>query len=632
MIVHVFVALLVFSSTSWVTSLISKSPTSYFRSSIKQYSSRLLATTESKAAVNVATPAIGGLTISSSAHNDAELVYESVHSFGKNQAKSLFSKADATALLGGKGANLATMGEIGLSVPPGFTITTECCAVYLQQKQKRLQASHQPMERSTELPAGVWPKVLLAMKEVEKEMEEATGIPRRFGDPLQPLLVSCRSGAAISMPGMLDTVLNLGLNDTSVQALAAQQGGEQARFAYDSYRRFLHMFGSVVMDIPHGAFEDQFHALKAQWGVLQDNDLSTQQLTEIIAAYKAVYVQHGKTFLQDPFAQLQAAILAVFDSWNSERAVKYRAAEGITGLLGTGVTIQSMVFGNRGDESGTGVCFTRDPNTGAKLLYGEYLLNAQGEDVVAGIRTPLPIASLQTSLPEAYDGLIRNVAILEKHYGDMQDIEFTIQDKKLFMLQTRGGKRTGAAAVRIAVDLVEEKLATKNQALLTVKSSHLKQLLHPQFRYPTSKEYKTAVIAKGLPASPGAAVGKMVFTPEKAEAAFAAGVKCILVRDETSPEDVGGMWSAEGLLTLRGGMTSHAAVVARGWGKPCICGTERLIIDEAASTLTVHFPPDLLRPPLVLHEGDVISLNGETGEVLGHALELAPPDISNSDR
>lgn len=442
-------------------------------------------------------------------------------------------------LLGGKGANLADMAAIGLSVPPGFTITTEVCAAFHQQGSK--------------LPMETWESVLSGLKSIEKEMD------RSFGDSKKPLLVSVRSGAAVSMPGMMDTILNLGLNDETVAGLSKQFGD---RFAMDSYRRFLNMFGCVVFDIPHHAFEVVLNKHKAKAGVTEDSKLTAAQLKEIVEEYKQVYIQHNFKFLSDPYEQLYTAILAVFNSWNSDRAIKYREAEAITGLLGTAVNVQSMCFGNMGDTSGTGVCFTRNPNTGENVLYGEYLINAQGEDVVAGIRTPLPISTMKDTLPVAYNELIKNIEILESHYHDMQDIEFTIQEGKLFMLQTRGGKRAGAAAVKIAVDLVNSGLATVKQSLLTVKPEHLNQLLHPQFTNNNPAEYKKNTIAKGLPASPGAAVGIMVFTPEKAEAAFARGEKCILVRDDTSPEDVGGMWASQGVLTARGGMTSHAAVVS----------------------------------------------------------------------
>eukprot|EP00600_Ochromonadales_sp_CCMP1393_P015056 CAMPEP_0174995914 /NCGR_PEP_ID=MMETSP0005-20121125/103_1 /TAXON_ID=420556 /ORGANISM="Ochromonas sp., Strain CCMP1393" /LENGTH=983 /DNA_ID=CAMNT_0016250263 /DNA_START=37 /DNA_END=2988 /DNA_ORIENTATION=+ len=534
--------------------------------------------------------------------SNVQLDYEPVYVFGKAQKSADFS--GMKKIPGGKGSNLAVMSSIGLSVPPGFTITTEVCNAFHKS--------------SKQLPENVWANVVNGLKSVEEEMG------RVFGDAEKPLLVSVRSGAAISMPGMMDTALNLGLNDKTVKGLA-KTGGE--RFAMDSYRRFLNMFGDVVMGIPHSAFEAELNAVKAEAGVTEDNDLTVEQLSQVVQKYKKVFNNYGKEFVEDPMAQLYAAIYAVFDSWNSDRAIKYRAAEGITGLLGTAVNVQAMVYGNMGDTSGTGVCFTRDPNTGENKLYGEYLINAQGEDVVAGIRTPLPIKQLEESLPEAYAGLIENVEILEKYYGDMQDIEFTVQEGKLYMLQTRAGKRVGAASVKIAVDMVKEELCTPDDAVMMVKPEHLNQLLHPQFSSTESSAYKEAVSAKGLPASPGAAVGKIVFTAEDAEAANAAGESCILVRDETSPEDVGGMWAAEGVLTARGGMTSHAAVVARGWGKPCICGCESLAIDEKAGTLTINKQEG---ESITLQGGDMISLNGDTGEILVGEQKLNPPSIDAS--
>lgn len=382
------------------------------------------------------------------------------------------------------------------------------------------------------------------------------------------------------------------------------------------------------MGIPSHDFEQMLFGVKEAAGVKDDSDLSVDQLKTVVEKYKSVYRKHGKEFATDPYAQLHAAIFAVFNSWKSDRAIKYREAEGITGLLGTAVNVQAMVFGNMGPTSGTGVCFSRNPNTGEKHLYGEYLINAQGEDVVAGIRTPSAISTLKDTLPKAYDELVKNVNILEKHFHDMQDIEFTIQEGRLFMLQTRSGKRVGPASVKIAVDMVDEGLATGNQALMMVKPEHLNQLLHPQFQNTKSKEYKENVLAKGLPASPGAAVGKIVFSPEDAEALHAKGERCILVRDETSPEDVGGMWASAGVLTARGGMTSHAAVVARGWGKPCVCGCDDLKIDYDSRSVT--FFPKSTGTPLTLKEGDWLSLNGDTGEVIKGKQSLSPPSISSS--
>ena len=446
--------------------------------------------------------------------------------------------------LGGKGANLAEMSSIGLSVPPGFTVTTDTCEEF------HLNGGV--------LPKGVWESVIDALKEVES----MSG--KKFGDSENPLLVSVRSGAAVSMPGMMDTVLNLGLNDTVVQGLAKKANSE--RFAYDSYRRFIDMFGDVVLGIPHSLFEHEIETLKQKAGVVNDNELSTENLKELVEAYKNVYVSQGLKFPEDPLDQLKNAIFAVFNSWNSERAIKYRAINKVSDLKGTAVNIQTMVFGNMGTTSGTGVCFTRNPSTGENLLYGEYLINAQGEDVVAGIRTPEDIMRLKEELPEAYESLIKNCEILETHYRDMQDIEFTVEDGKLWMLQTRSGKRTGKAAVKIAVDFVEAGAISKEKAITMVEPTHLDQLLHPQFE--DEKAYKKDVVAKGLPASPGAAVGTLVFNSEDTEEAFSRGEKVILVRVETSPEDVGGMYAAAGILTARGGMTSHAAVVGEARARP----------------------------------------------------------------
>lgn len=542
---------------------------------------------------------------------DYELNHEPVHLFLKGKS-SRESAKNLKFLLGGKGANLADMSAMGLAVPPGFTITTEVCSAFHNANKT--------------LSNEVWQLSLEALKKVENEMG------RKFGDSKKPLLVSVRSGAAVSMPGMMDTILNLGLNDESVKGLAESFG---ERFAMDSYRRFLNMFGTVVLNLPHHKFEDAMNTLKKECGVTEDNQLTAQDLSVLVERYKDVYVDCGQRVPLDPYEQLFAAITAVFDSWMCDRAKKYRQAEGISGLLGTAVNVQAMVFGNMGDTSGTGVCFTRNPNNGQKELYGEYLINAQGEDVVAGIRTPQPILALKDTLPVVYDELVTNIGILEKYYHDMQDIEFTIQEGKLFLLQTRGGKRVGPAAVKIAVDMVNEGIATADQAIMTVRPEHLNQLLHPQFLSSDSKEFKSSVIGRGLPASPGAAVGVVVFSPQEAEACFAKGEKCILVRDDTSPEDVGGMWASDGVLTARGGMTSHAAVVARGWGKPCICGCKELTIDETAGTMTLRPPTkegsDVPQPPITLKAGDWISLNGDTGEVLVGKQSLKPPSLESED-
>lgn len=516
-----------------------------------------------------------------------------VFTFGK--ARSEGNKS-MKSLLGGKGANLAEMASIGLSVPPGLTISTEACREYLESGNK--------------LPDGLWEEVLEGLKTVEKDMNAS------LGDPLRPLLLSVRSGAAISMPGMMDTVLNLGLNDEVVIGLAAKSG---ERFAYDSYRRFLDMFGNVVMSIPHSLFEEELQSLKTAKGVLLDTDLTAYDLKDLVVKYKDIYIQAtSKQFPSDPKEQLRLAVLAVFNSWNSPRAIKYRNINQITGLKGTAVNVQSMVFGNMGPTSGTGVLFTRNPSTGEKKLYGEFLINAQGEDVVAGIRTPEDLDTMRQYMPKAYDELVENCEILEKHYKDMMDIEFTVQENRLWMLQCRSGKRTGTGAVKIAVDMVKEGLVNSLSAIKMVEPRHLDQLLHPQFENPS--RYKDQVIATGLPASPGAAVGQVVFNAEDAETWHGQGKPVILVRNETSPEDVGGMHAATGILTCRGGMTSHAAVVARGWGKSCVSGCSEIHVNENEKTVSVG--------KHVLREGDWLSINGTTGEVILGKQPLSPPAIS----
>eukprot|EP00284_Hemiselmis_tepida_P018593 CAMPEP_0174930390 /NCGR_PEP_ID=MMETSP1355-20121228/31135_1 /TAXON_ID=464990 /ORGANISM="Hemiselmis tepida, Strain CCMP443" /LENGTH=947 /DNA_ID=CAMNT_0016176681 /DNA_START=131 /DNA_END=2971 /DNA_ORIENTATION=- len=515
-----------------------------------------------------------------------------VYSFSKEGSDG---DASMKAFLGGKGANLAEMSKLGLSVPPGFTISTEVCESYISHGNK--------------LPPGAWEEVQAALKKVEKHMG------MKLGDASAPLLVSVRSGAAVSMPGMMDTVLNLGLNDEVVEGLAKITN---ERFAYDSYRRLLDMYGDVVMGVHHSHFEEALEELKEKKGVYNDNELSAADLKELVASYKEVYKREGKEFPTKPEQQLLGAIDAVFASWNSDRAVAYRNINHITGLLGTAVTVQSMVFGNLGATSGTGVLFSRNPSTGENKLYGEYLIDAQGEDVVAGIRTPDPISTLAEVMPDAYKELLENVEKLESHYQDMQDIEFTIQDKKLYMLQCRNGKRTGPSAVKIAVDMFKEGLINKDQAIGMVDASHLDQLLHPQFA--SEDAYKDRVIGKGLPASPGAAVGQIVFTPEEAEAFKAQGGAAILVRAETSPEDVSGMHAAEGILTNRGGMTSHAAVVARGWGKTCVSGCQELVVNDRDKTCELGGK--------TYSTGDWLSLNGNTGEVIEGREALAPPTIS----
>jgi len=500
-------------------------------------------------------------------------------------------------LLGGKGANLAEMSSIGLPVPAGFTISTEACHYY---------SSH----------GGIWPRNLKqSVKEGIRFIEDKMGT--RFGDSEHPLLISVRSGAAVSMPGMMDTVLNLGLNDYTVEALVRHTNNE--RFAYDSYRRFIDMFGCVVMGISHDKFEHALEDLKKKKGVEDDTQLDTKSLKELVDRYKAVYRKAtGYMFPDDPYEQLEKAINAVFESWDSDRAVKYRRINHITGLLGTGVNVQAMVYGNMGDDCATGVCFTRNPSTGENQFYGEFLINAQGEDVVAGIRTPQDIKSLQKVMPESYKELVGIGKKLEKHYGNMQDIEFTIQKGTLFILQTRNGKRTGHSAIRIAHDMVGEGLIEKRHAVKNlVEPGHLDQLLHPQIDENSTEE--NVVIGHGLPASPGAAVGKVVFSSEKAEQAVIDGTPVILVRIETSPEDVGGMSAAEGILTSRGGMTSHAAVVARGWGKPCVAGCGDIIINYENSTFT--------NGETTVREGEWISIDGARGTVYHGKKEVVKPEL-----
>ena len=522
---------------------------------------------------------------------------KNVYLFGDGEADG---NKEMKAHLGGKGANLAEMSAIGLPVPPGFTISTECCKYYNDH-------------------GHAWPESL--EEEVREGIEHIAKImDARFGDPKNPLLVSVRSGAAVSMPGMMDTVLNLGLNDSAVEGLAALTGNP--RFAYDSYRRFIDMFGNVVMGVPHEHFEHSIEEMKTQKGVKEDVDLNEDDLRSLVDRYKAIYRQHtGYMFPDDPHEQLKFAINAVFNSWDSDRAIKYRQINKIKGLIGTAVNVQAMVFGNMGDGCGTGVCFTRDPSTGKHILYGEYLVNAQGEDVVAGIRTPQDIQEMANQLPDAYDELVKTTQRLEDHYKNMQDIEFTVQHGKLFILQTRNGKRTGTAAINIAVDMVENGLIDKATAVRDlVEPGHLDQLLHPHFENVAA--YADDVIAHGLPASPGAAVGQVIFSAAEAEEARDAGKKVILVRVETSPEDIGGMDAAQGILTSRGGMTSHAAVVARGWGKPCVAGCSDIVINYKNKTFT--------NGHIDVKEGDWLSINGSTGEVILGAQELVPPSLSGN--
>ncbi|MEN3203043.1 MAG: pyruvate, phosphate dikinase [Atribacterota bacterium] len=508
-----------------------------------------------------------------------------------------FGEGDASMklLLGGKGANLAEMTRIGLPVPPGFTITTEACSHFYKNNQ-------------------TWPEGLEEeVKKSLKVLEEKTG--KKFGDPNNPLLVSVRSGAPASMPGMMDTILNLGLNDAVVQGLARLTSNE--RFAYDCYRRFIQMFGNVVMGVDHSKFEAVLDEVKEEVGAKLDTDLDAAALKKVVEKYKKLYKEHtGEDFPQEPWEQLRRAINAVFLSWNNKRAITYRKIHNIPEDWGTAVNVQMMVFGNMGFDSGTGVGFTRNPSTGEKEYYGEYLLNAQGEDVVAGIRTPKPIKEMEKELPQAFEELKKVYEILEKHYKDMQDFEFTIERGKLYLLQTRTGKRTAQAAIRIAVDMVREGLIDEKTAVKRVEPNQINQLLHPQI----DRSQPLRVLAKGLPASPGAASGKVVFDADEAEKLGNAGEKVILVRPETTPDDIHGVVAAQGVLTSRGGMTSHAAVVARGMGKPCVAGCEAITIDLDKREFTVG--------DVVVKEGDYITIDGSTGEVILGQVRTIPPQLS----
>jgi len=515
-----------------------------------------------------------------------------VYFFGAGKADGTGTMKD---LLGGKGAGLANMTNLKIPVPPGFTITTEVCNTYFAKKKK--------------YPPGMWDQVLSNLKKVEKSME------MKFGDAKTPLLLSVRSGSKFSMPGMMDTVLNLGLNDTTLKALVEKTGNE--RFAYDTYRRLITMFGATVMGIDRKLFEKALEKIKERKGVRLDTDLTMKDLREVVGEFKGIYEKEtGKSFPTDPLQQLKLAINAVFDSWFSDRAVTYRRLNHIPHDLGTACNVQAMVFGNLGEDSGTGVGFTRDPSTGEKKFFAEYLTNAQGEDVVAGIRTPLHIDELKKNLPAVYSELEKIYEKLEKHYKDMLDIEFTVQDGKLYMLQTRVGKRTAAASLKIAIDMVKERLIDRKTAIMRIDPNQLDTLMHPSFDPKTPVK----VIGKGLPASPGAAVGKVVFFAEDAEQWAARGEKVILVRTETSPEDIGGMDAAQGILTARGGMTSHAAVVARGMGKCCVAGCSALNIDEKKKSFLLE--------PHVIQEGDTITLNGTTGEVILGQVPLVQPELT----
>ena len=516
-----------------------------------------------------------------------------VYYFGKTKCEG---DPSMKMLLGGKGANLADMVSIGLPVPPGFTITTDTCAAYYRNGQR--------------LPHGL-------MNEVHKNisyLEAETG--KKFGDNHNPLLVSVRSGAAVSMPGMMDTILNLGLTDLSVVGLA--NSTKNPRFAYDAYRRLINMFGDVVMGVDHHYFEDAFNKIKSKYKVTLDTEVPEQGMIELCEAYKSVYQKYvGEVFPQNPFKQLELAIEAVFKSWNGDRAISYRRIQGIQGLNGTAVNIQTMAYGNMGEDSGTGVAFTRNPATGENAFYGEYLVNAQGEDVVAGIRTPLQVDQMPKWNKDVHKQLLDIKAKLEKHYKDMQDIEFTIERGKLYMLQTRTGKRSGPASVRVACDMVREKLIDEKTAILRIPAQDLTQLLLPSFD--NSKKKNADVLTRGIPASPGAAVGKLAFTAHEAVERAQKGEKVILCRKETSPEDVEGMHSAAGILTSTGGRTSHAAVVACGWGKCCVVGAGELEIDAKAGTMIIRGKK--------YGRDDVISIDGSTGEVISGSVPTVEPKL-----
>lgn len=527
-----------------------------------------------------------------------------VYTFGDGKAEG---QAGMKNLLGGKGANLAEMSNLGLPVPPGFTITTEVCTYYYDHGRSY------PEELKTQVENAL------------DYVGRLTG--RTFGDAENPLLVSVRSGARASMPGMMDTVLNLGLNDVTVGALAKGAGDE--RFAYDSYRRFITMYSNVVLDIEHHHFEEILDEYKDRKGYTLDTDMTAADWKAILPRYKALVEKElGKPFPQEPQEQLWGAIGAVFGSWMNNRAIKYRELHAIPASWGTAVNVQAMVFGNMGETSATGVAFTRNPSTGESELYGEFLINAQGEDVVAGIRTPQDITekariasgsdkpSMESAMPDAYNELVRIYGILEKHYRDMQDMEFTVETGKLWMLQTRNGKRTAKAALRIAVELASEGLITQEEAVTRVEPAALDQLLHPTI----DPKAERKIIATGLPASPGAASGEIVFNSDDAEAAKKAGHKVILVRVETSPEDIHGMHAAEGILTTRGGMTSHAAVVARGMGKPCVSGAGSIRVDYATQTLTVAGQ--------VLKKGEIVTIDGSNGQVLLGQVTMLQPELS----
>ncbi len=516
----------------------------------------------------------------------------------------LFSEGNATMreLLGGKGAGVAEMTNAGLPVPPGFTITTEACNAYY--------------DAGKHFPEGMWDQALAALKIVEQQ----TG--KHFGQKDNPLLVSVRSGAKFSMPGMMDTVLNLGINDETVQGLVALTGDE--RFAYDAYRRFIQMFSKIVLDTDPKDFEHVLDQYKERAGVKSDAEISAADLKKLVVEFKQIAErQSGEPFPTDVYQQLQKAIEAVFSSWNNKRAIDYRNFNKISHSLGTAVNVQSMVFGNMGEDSGTGVAFTRDPGTGEKQLYGEYLLNAQGEDVVAGIRTPSKISRLQDDLPHVYQQFQEIAHRLEQHYRDMQDLEFTVEKGRLYMLQTRSGKRSAQAGIKVLVDMVNEGLISEQEAVKRADTTQVYQLLLPRFDEAKKKqaEKEGRLLAKGLNASPGAATGKAVFDADRAEELGKAGTPVVLIRPETSPDDVHGMLVAKGILTARGGATSHAAVVARGLGLPCVAGCEGIRVNEAEHLFRV------VDSDFVLREGDDISIDGATGEVFAGIIETVDPDF-----
>ncbi|MBP0464447.1 pyruvate, phosphate dikinase [Roseomonas sp. PWR1] len=524
-----------------------------------------------------------------------------VYSFGAGRNEG---RADMRNLLGGKGANLAEMASIGLPVPPGFTITTEVCTWYYQHERQY------PGELEAQVKAGL------------KHIEDAVGTT--FGDHHRPLLVSVRSGARVSMPGMMDTVLNLGLNDATVEGLVTASG--DARFAWDSYRRFIQMYGSVVLGVDHHRFEEIIEHVKLDTGKIEDTELTAPEWHRVVDGYKEMVREvTGRPFPQDPAEQLWGAIGAVFSSWQNQRAVTYRRLHDIPAEWGTAVNVQAMVFGNMGEDCATGVCFTRDPSTGENIFYGEYLINAQGEDVVAGIRTPQPMAqlkakpnerSMEVAMPAAYAELVKVRETLERHYRDMQDIEFTVQSNKLYMLQTRNGKRTAAASLKIAVDMAQEGLIDHTEAVKRVNPAALDQLLHPTLDPKASRK----LLAKGLPASPGAACGIVVFSADEAEARAQKGESVILVRIETSPEDIHGMHAAKGILTTRGGMTSHAAVVARGMGRPCVAGCGSVSVDYNNQVLSSG--------GVQIRGGEVVTIDGGTGEVFVGSVAMIEPQLS----